>query len=283
MTFKWTGIESPVTWTAMNHLLGDYLVWKMWRSASSLMIESFRIALESDVIIQAAILREFKLFAAQVQVVLLSKATVSAATREILKNLLDDIMSSQNNTLMNITSDLYFLYLSGIHLQLSGEFIAAENHLRRVLEAPDLATSGLEVSSHYQLMLAIAQQSSRVSEAFQYRRDHQHMIRELESTHGTLEKLIEVWALERNLYDEAKDRISSGDTDWRGEWCREHKEELVTAQTRWGWLYEDAKPWLDPDSDDGGDWEGRSLRIWKEGENDDEIESLRQTLLAMDL
>ena len=241
------GMESLNSWKASNNLLCEYVkpTNRNWKGALALAINVLKLALDSNVFIQGKFLTAFSIFASYVSILSVVAGTTPSAKVELLRHLLDNFMSEQNLTINDRERSLGQLYYVAVHLQWAGQFEAAETHLRCVLKTPLLSSiAGMKGLPHYNLMLAIAQQPGRLSEAFQYRNDHQSLMMEEESVYGSLEKRIEEWDTERGLYTEAKDRISSGDLDWHSDWCQAHKQELYEAQIRWGWLYEEANPWL---------------------------------------
>ena len=240
------GIESLDSWKASNNLLDEYMKdtnWN-WKGALVLAVDVLELALDSNVVIQGQFLAPFRVFESYVSIILAVAGATQSAKVELLRHSLDDFMSKQNLTINDLDRSSDFLITVAMFLQWAGQFEAAETRLRCVLKMPDLSTAGLKGAPHYNLMLAIAQQPGRLSEAFQYRNDNQSLILEEESEYGSLEQHIESWDTERRLYAEAKDRISSGDLDWHSEWCQAHREELNRAQMRWGWLYEELNPWL---------------------------------------
>ena len=240
------GIESPHSWTASNNLFREYLKDTNcnWKGALVLAINVLELALDSNVVIQGQFLAPFRVFESYVSIILAVAGATPSAKVELLRHLLDDFISKQNLTINDLDRSSDFLITVAMFLQWAGQFDEAEASLRCVLKKPDLSTAELKGHLHYNLMLAIAQQPGRLSEAFQYKKDHQFLIMEAEPKYGSLEQRIERWDRERGLYAEAKERISSGDLNWHSEWCRAHREELNRAQMRWGWLYEELNPWL---------------------------------------
>ena len=238
------GIESLNLWNASNNLLGEYIKDTNWKGGLALAINVLKLALDSNVFIQGVFLARFSIFASYVSIISVAAGTTPSAKVELLRNLFDNFMSEQNLTFNDLERSPGILNHVAVHLQWAGQFEAAETRLRCILKMPDLSTAGLKGLLHYNLMLAIAQQPGRLSEAFQYKTDHQSLIMEGESGYGSLEQRVERWDTERGLYAEAKDRILSGDLDWHSDWCQAHKKELYRAQMRWGWLYEEANPWL---------------------------------------
>ena len=220
-----------------------------WKGALALAINVLKLALDSNVVIQGQFLITFSIFASYVIIISGAVGTTKSARVELLRHLFDNIMSEQNLTLNDLEGSSDILIHNAIGLLEAGQFEAAEATLRCILKEPDLSTAGLKGLPHYSLMLAIAQQPGRLSEAFQYKKDHQFLIMEEESKYGSLEQCMERWDTERGLYAEAKERISSGDLDWHSDWCPAHKKELKRARRRWGWLYEEANPWLELDSE----------------------------------
>ena len=245
------GIESLNSWKASNNLLRKYVKdtnWN-WKGALALAVNVLKLALDSNVVIQGQFLTPFNIFESYVSTILAAAGTTPSAKVELLRHLRDNFMSEQNLTINDLDRSPGILNLVAVHLQWAGQFEAAETRLRCILKEPDLSTAGLKGLLHYNLMLAIAQQPGRLSEAFQYKKDHQFLIMEEESKYGSLEQRIERWDTERGLYAEAKERISSGGLDWHSDLCQAHREELNKAQMRWGWLYEEANPWFEPDSE----------------------------------
>ena len=213
-------------------------------SGLALAIDVLKLALGSDVVIQGRFVAPFTILESHVSTILAAAGTTPSAKVELLRHLLDNFMSGQNLSINDLGRSSGFLNHVAVHLQRAGQFEAAETRLRCALKEPNLSPAGLKGALHYNLILAIAQQPGRLSEAFQHRNDHQSLITEEESKYGSLEQRIERWDTERRLYAEAKDRISSGDLDWHSDWCQAHKEELYKAQMRWEWLYDEANPWL---------------------------------------
>ena len=238
------GIESLNSWKASNNLLGEYIKDTNWKGGLALAINVLKLALDSNVVIQGQFLAPFKIFESYVSTILVAAGTTPSAKVEQLRHLLDHIMYEQNLIIDDLDRSPVILNRVAIRLKWAGQFEAAETRLRCALKEPNLSPAGLKGALHYNLMLAIAQQPARLLEAFQYRKDHQSLIMQVESTAGSLDQRIEIWDTERRLYAEAKDRISSGDLDWHSDWCQAHKQELNRAQTRWGWLYGEANPWL---------------------------------------
>ena len=240
------GIESLDSWKASNNLLDEYMKgtnWN-WKGALALAINVLKLALDSNVVIQGQFLTTFSIFASNVIIISGAVGTTTSAKVELLRHLFDNFMSEQNLTLNDLEGRPKILSYKTLDSLEAGQFEAAEATLRCVLKEPDLSTAGLKGLLHYNLMLAIAQQPGRQSEAFQYKKDHQFLIMEEESIYGSLEQRIAEWDTERGLYAEAKERISSGNSDWHSDWCQAHKKELNRAQMRWGWLYDEANPWL---------------------------------------
>ena len=240
------GMERVDSWNASNNLLCEYAKPTNcnWKGALVLAINVLQLALDSNVFIQGEFLNAFSFFASCVRILLVAAGTTTSAKVELLRHLFDNFVSEQNLTINDLERSPAILNYVAVYLQWAGQFEAAETRLRCILKEPDLSTAGLKGLLHYNLMLAIAQQPGRLSEAFQYRNGHQSLIMEEEPVYGSLEQRIERWDTERRLYAEAKERISSGDLDWHSDWCQAHKEELYEAQLRWGWLYEEANPWL---------------------------------------
>ena len=240
------GMERVVSWIASNNLLCEYVKPTNcnWKGALALAINVLKLALDSNVFIQGQFLIPFSVFETYVSIISVAAGTTPSAKVELLRHLFDNFMSEQNLTINDLERSPGFLNHVAVHLQWAGQFEAAETRTRCILKEPDLPTAGLKGLLHYDLILAIAQQPGRLSEAFQYRNDHQSLIMEEESVYGSLEQHIERWDTERGLHAEAKERISSGDVDWHSDWCQAHKQELYKAQMRWGWLYEEANPWL---------------------------------------
>ena len=238
------GLEILDSWIASNNLLGERISDTNWKGGLALAINLLKLARDSNVFIQGEFRTHFNYFASCVSSILVAAGTTTSAKVEILKHLFDSFMSEQNLTIKDLERSSDFLNHLAVHLLRAGQFEAAETRLRCILKEPDLSTAGLKGLLHYNFMLNIAQQPGRLSEAFQYKKDHQSFIMEVESKYGSLEQYIEGWDTERGLYAEAKERISSGDSDWHSDWCQAHREELNRAQLRWGWLYEEANPWL---------------------------------------
>ena len=204
----------------------------------TLAINVLELALNSEVVIQGQFLETFSGFAnaALIAMTEVAAGESPSANVERLYSLLERFLLEQNLSIndLDITASTHTSL--GVILQRSGEYEMAEGYLRVALRASDLPTAGLKGLLHYNLMLAIAQQPGRLAEAFAYKADHQHLLTEEESVCGSLEQRIEMWDTERQLYDCAKDRLLAGDLDWQSDWCVAHKEELIRAQRRWGWL-----------------------------------------------
>ena len=237
------GIESLDTWKATNNLLEKFISRSQWVLCVSLMCQILRLALETDICIQGQFLETFSIFASKVLLIFSVVGATPSKSVSGLHRLFDDLLSEQSLTIDDLDIAPAAYNSMGVYLQWSGQFEEAEACLKRLLENEDLSKTNLGGVPHYNLMLAIAQQSGRLAEAFRYRIDHRSAIVDEEVQHGSLEKRIERWETEGQLYAESKSRILTGDSNWESEWCQAHKEELCRAQTRWGWLYEAINPW----------------------------------------
>lgn len=237
------GVYDLDFWKAANNLLGHYARANAWKLAVDIAIEVLDMALDSDVILQGQFLETFSIFAQHIYFELHPRVRFPSPRIRKLIDSLNTFLDDQNLSSEDLSINAAFwLNTNAVRLQWCGEFSKAEDLHRTVLESEDLSTANLAGFPHYNLMLAIAQQPGRLAEAYRYRAEHLSLMVQEEEEHGTLDQRVQRWKAEREIYDEAKEKIKKEDLSWTAQWCQDHKSQLEKAQRRWGWLFAESDP-----------------------------------------
>ena len=244
------GIKDIDTWKAANHCVRAMFRRKDYRAAMSVLLLAGLAAKDVDMIFEGQKLETFAITSGHVQSLssvplVLRNAKIREKAAMII-NLYDHLV--QNKAAEPITRYKTPTELNNDACALigRGHFQHAEAILKGLLGNPPTAVPTIE---YYNLMIAIARQPGRRSEAYVFRGQHLDKIAPAEATYGDLPTRLQRDTEDLRTYEEAKNKIQRGELTFGDVWWTEHEEALERGELRYGALFDDV-PYGDDESDD---------------------------------
>lgn len=239
-TFDLFGVKDIDTWKAANNCVHTALERKQFGKAINLLLQIGLAAKAVDMTFDGQLLETFTITTNFVQTLrsnLRIKRNINMSKRAATIIELYDFLK-ENKAADAITSSKNFVGLNNDAVSLInlGQFRQAEEALRELLGRLPPAPFQIE---YYNLMLAIARQPGRLTEAYNFRDQHLGKIAPAEAKYGDLSSRLQRDDKDLKTYREAKTKIEHQQLTFGDVWWTEHEEALERAELRYGVLFDD--------------------------------------------